>query len=251
MARINDRHDAEARSSGTPAAERRSALGGMPGLPLHLVDEPVGMVDDWGRDAGLVRNIIGLAQIRWDVTVGGDQHLPRRKGALIVVNARRFALAPIFAALAISEVVDRPVRFVGRSDSAPLGPLARRIGGLLDHPDELFGALRAGELVVMGAQPTAGLRDVGRVRHDLVGAATAAGVQSYPAATISTPLGRSARVEIAPATRPTRRRRGPLAELELADHLRGRITTLLQEMGEIPTGTPLDWLPLSGIGGGQ
>lgn len=225
------------------------ALGRVLDLPMHLVDEPAGMVDDWGRDAGLVRSILGLAQLRWSVSVGGDQHLPRRKGALIVVNARRFALAPIFSALAISEAVDRPVRFVGRSDVAPLGPLARRIGGLLDHPDELFGALRAGELVVMGAEATTGLRDVGRVRHDLVGAATAAGVQAFPAATTSTPLGRSARVEIGHATRPSRRRRGPLAELELADHLRGRIGRLLDEMGEIRTGTPLDWFPVTGMGG--
>jgi hypothetical protein len=220
-------------------------------LPMRLVNEPAGIVDDWGRDPGLGRHVLGLAQLRWNVSVGGDQHLPRRKGALIVVNARRFALAPIFSALAISEAVDRPVRFVGRSDTAPLGPLARRIGGLLDHPDELFGALHAGELVVMGAHATNGLRDVGRVRHDLVGAATAAGVQTFPAATTSTPLGRSARVEIGQATRPARRRRGPLAELELADHLRGRIGRLLDEMGEIRTGTPLDWLPVSGFGGGQ
>ncbi|MET0910713.1 MAG: hypothetical protein ABWZ99_14695 [Ilumatobacteraceae bacterium] len=228
-----------------------AAVGRVLDLPLHLVDEPAGMVDDWGRDAALVRNIIGLAQLRWHVSVGGDQHLPRRKGALIVVNARRYALAPIFAALAISEAVDRPVRFVGRSDSAPLGPLARRIGGLLDHPDELFGALRAGELVVMGAGATMGARDVGRIRHDLVGAATAAGVQVYPAATSSTPFGRSARVEIGQATRPSLRRRGPLAELELADHLRSRIASLLAEMGDIRTGTPLDWLPLTGIGGAR
>jgi hypothetical protein len=228
-----------------------AAIGGLIDLPLRLLDEPAGVVDDWGRDAGLVRNIVALAQFRWSVTVGGDQHLPRRKGALIVVNARRFALAPIFSALAISEAVDRPVRFVGRSDTAPLGPLARRIGGLLDHPDELFGALRAGELVVMGAEATGGPRQVGRVRHDLVGAATAAGVQAFPAATTSTPLGRRARVEIGPSTGSTRRRRGPLAELELADHLRGRIASLLDEMGEIRTGTPLDWLPLSGIGGAR
>ena len=103
----------------------------------------------------------------------------------------------------------------------------------------------------MGAAATASAREVGRVRHDLVGAATAAGVQTYPAATNSTPFGRSARVEIGQATRPTRKRRGPLAELELADHLRTRIATLLAEMGDIRTGTPLDWLPISGVGGGQ
>jgi hypothetical protein len=221
-------------------------------FPRRLVDEPAGMVDDWGRDPGLVRTIIGLSRMRWNVLVGGDQHLPRRKGALVVVNARQFALAPIFTAFAVSEAVDRPVRFVGRSDIAPLGDFARRIGGLLDHPDELFGALRAGELVVMGAETSAGLRQVGRVgrvRHDLVGAATAAGAQVFPAATTSSPFGRNARVEIGQATRPGRRRRGPLAELELADHIRGQIAMLLEEMGEIRTGTPIDWLPLSGLGG--
>ena len=125
-------------------------------------------------------------------------------------------------------------------------------GFLLDHPDEVFGALRAGELVVLGAAASTGLRQVGtvgRIKHEHVGAATAAGVQVYPAATTSSPFGRNARVEIGTATRPSRRRRGPLAELELADHLRRQIERLLDEMGEIRTGTPIDWLPLSGLGG--
>ena len=46
------------------------------------------------------------------------------------------------------------MRFVGRPDIAPVGALARRLGGLLDRPDEVAGALRAGELLVMGAQPS-------------------------------------------------------------------------------------------------
>jgi hypothetical protein len=90
---------------------------------------------------------------------------------------------------------------------------------------------------------------VGRIKHEHVGAATAAGVEVHPAATMSSPIARSARVEIGQATRPSRRRRGPLAELELADHLRDQIMLLLDEMGEIRTGTPIDWLPLSGLGG--
>ena len=48
-----------------------------------------GMVDDWGRDPGLVATVTRLANLRWDVSVGGSQYLPRRKGALVVVNARR------------------------------------------------------------------------------------------------------------------------------------------------------------------
>jgi hypothetical protein len=215
----------------------------------RLTEEQAGLVDDWGRDPGLVRTIMSVARLRWDVTVGGDQRLPRRKGALIVVSARTRALAPIFSAFALSEATDRPVRFVGRPDTAPIGAFARRIGGLLDHPDEVAGALAAGELVIMGADHDERLRRVGRVDHALVGGALAAGVPVFPAATSSSPIGRAARLEIGAASRAPRRRRGPLAELELADQVRDDIELLLAEMGDIRTGTPLDWLPLSGLGG--
>lgn len=215
----------------------------------RLTDEQRGSVDDWGRDPGLVRSVMTVAHLRWRTTVGGDQRLPKRRGALIVVNARRFALAPVYAAFAVSEAVDRPVRFVGRPDQAPVGAFMRRIGGLLDHPDEVAGALRAGELVVMGAAPNPRPRDVGIVDHTLVGAAVASEVQVYPAATTSSPFARHARVEIGAAVRPPRQRRGPLIELELADRVRDAIDLLLDEMGDINTGTPLDWLPLSGMGG--
>jgi hypothetical protein len=159
------------------------------------------------------------------------------------------ALAPIYAALALSEAVDRPVRFVGRPDVAPVGPLLRRIGGLLDHPDEVAGALAAGQLVIMGAAHNERLRKVGRVDHALVGGALAAGVQVFPAATSSNPIGRAARLEIGAPSRSPRRRRGPLSELELADQVARDIELLLSEIGELRTGTPIDWLPLTGVGG--
>jgi len=225
------------------------ATSGINATATRLTAEHMGTVDDWGRDPRLVQVITTLSHFRWSVAVGGEEHLKRRKGALIVVNARRFALAPIFSALAISEAVDRPVRFVGRPDTAPIGSLSRRIGGLLDHPDEVAGALSAGELVVMGAEHDPRLREAGIVDHAHVGAAMLASVPVFPAATSSNPMGRDARVEIGPATRPGRKRRGPLAELELADRVRADIQLLLDEMGELRTGTPLDWLPITAIGG--
>ena len=96
-----------------------------------------------------------LGRLRWNTVVGGARPAAGRAGALIVVNARRFALAPIFTALALTAATGRPVRFVGRPDVAPVGALARRLGGLLDRPDEVAGALRAGELVVMGGHARA------------------------------------------------------------------------------------------------
>jgi len=137
-------------------------------------------VDDWGRDPSLVRAVMRFSQIRWDVAIGGQQHLPRREGALVVINARALALAPIFSALALSKVIDRPVRFVGRPDTAPIGAFLRRIGGLLDDPDEVAGALAAKEIVIVGASHDLHLRKVGRVDHALVGAALAAGAAGPP-----------------------------------------------------------------------
>ena len=214
----------------------------------RLTEEQSGASDDWGRDPLLVRNMMLLAQLRWDVATGGDQHLPARAGALIVVNSPKWSASPLFAAFAISEAVDRPVRFVGRSDTDLLGSLSRRIGGLLDHPDEVAGALRSKQLVVMAAGSAVGTRRVGPVDHTLIGAAIATGSRVFPAATTSSPFTRHARVEIGPATRPVRKRRGPLAELELANQLQIDIAKLLSAMGDISTGTPFDWLPWIGIG---
>ena len=53
-------------------------------------------------------------------------------GALIVVNDPRLSNSVVFTAFAISEAIDRPVRFVGRRDFGPLGAFDRRIGGLID-----------------------------------------------------------------------------------------------------------------------
>ena len=225
------------------------ATSGISAATTRFTAEQTATVDDWGRDPQLVRMITTLSHFRWSVTVGGDQHLKRRKGALVVVNARRFALAPIFSALAISEALDRPVRFVGRPDTAPIGSFSRRLGGLLDHPDEVAGALSAGELVVMGADHDPRLREVGIVDHALVGAAMLSSVPVFPAATASNPMSRNARIEVGSATRPGRKRRGPLAELELADRVRDDIELMLEEMGEMRTGTPLDWLPITAMGG--
>jgi hypothetical protein len=225
-----------------------AATDGVRAASRRLTEEAHDATDDWGRDPVLVRNMMLLAQLRWDVSTGGDQRLPKNSGALIVVNAPRLSRSALFTAFAVSEAIDRPVRFVGRRDLPVLGAVDRRVGGLLDHPDEVAGALRANQIVVIGAAPSSRLRNVGAVDHTLIGAALATKTRVFPAATTSSPFARHARVEIGVATRPPRRRRGPLTELELADRVRFDIGELLSEMGDISTGTPLDWFPLSGIG---
>lgn len=230
-----------ARNAGTQAASAAT------GTVRQLRNWTTNEVDDWGRDDAFVRRIWSLSHLRWSTSVGGAEHVPKRTGALIVVNARRFALAPVFAAIAIGATVNRPVRFVGRPDIAPLGPIMQRLGALLPVEAELESALRAGELIVLGASHTRTNLHSGVVDHQLVGSAVAAQVRVLPAATMSVSLQRNARVEIGGPIRLRHKRRGPLEELKIADRLRADINAVLDEMGGTMTGTPIDWLPNSWV----
>lgn len=225
----------------TAAARRPASAHLMPlaapeseGLAPHQIVRSDGSdsstVDEWGRDARFVRALSPLTSMRWDVSVGGAEQI-RHGGGLIVINTRRFALAPIFTALALSEALDRPVRFVGRPDSVPFGPALRRIGGLLAEPAEVAGALRARELVVLGAAGTSNARQAGRVDPALIAPAINEHVPVYVAATLSSMLNRQARVEIGHALRIPATRRGPLAEVELAELAQHRLQIALDELG--------------------
>lgn len=213
-------------------------------LPVERVSEAVQVaerritgrfeVDDWGRDEGFVQ-VAGLAAaLRWAVSIGGADHLPQRTGALVVTNARRFALTPVMVAWALGRATGRPVRFVGRHDRAPVGALSRRLGGLLEHPDEVAGALRHHEIVVVGTSAVPQTRRAGVVPVPYVAAALGERVQVFTAAAVSSPVSRQARVEVAGPVRPSKPRRGPLAEVELAELVRRRLQDHLDEMGGDP-----------------
>jgi len=199
-------------------------------------------VDEWGRDARLIDVLGPIARLRWDISVGGIEHIADGP-ALIVANTRMMALTPITVAWALGESLGRPVRFAGRPDIVPFGPVLRRIGGLLRKPDEIAGALRAGEIVVVGAHSTAHPRHAGAVDPALVATALREGVPLHAAATLSTVIGRRARVEVTKALRLSHKRRGPLAEVELAELAQRRLQDLLDEFGGTRTGLPgLAWL---------
>ena len=150
---------------------------------------PAHSVDDFGRDPHLIGALSPLAKLRWDVGVGGVQHLPTRGGALLVCNSRRWALSSVFAALALSEATGRPVRFVGRPDIVPLGPFMRRIGGLLARPDEVLGALRHHELVLVSCEPTGNARHAGKIDPHLLAPAVVANAPVFPSKTNRTRTG--------------------------------------------------------------
>jgi hypothetical protein len=202
-----------------------------------------GCVDEWGRDAQLIEVLTPAARLRWDVNVGGTMHLPKRGGGLLVTNARRFSLSAVYGAWALSQAIGRPVRFAGRLDIAPIGPFMQRVGGLLSKPEEIRSALGAGELIVVSTRSTYSPRRAGAIDVALVGAAVTTGTPVLPVATISSPFGRAARVEIGPPVRPTSKRRGPLGELELAELTQRHLQRLLDGLGGLHTGVaPVGWL---------
>jgi 1-acyl-sn-glycerol-3-phosphate acyltransferase len=215
--------------------------------PTEVIDEPprrsAATVDEWGRDAQLIEQLSPLLRLRWNVSVGGLHHLPARAGALLVTNERRLSMSPLYVSWALSRATGRPVRFVGRPDSAPLGPALRRIGALLRHPDEVRGALRHGELVLIGAGATNHPRHAGTVDHQMIGAAVTSGVAVVPVASMSSMFGRSARAEVGAPIRQRRNRRGPLADVEVAEAAQRQIQKMLDEFGGAQTGVaPIDWL---------
>ena len=232
-------------AGGRPRTVRRTAvdLDAVTDAPRTIGWRPTFEVDDWGRDAWMIKALGPVGRMRWAVSVGGAQHVPAEGPALLVANARRFSLASLYASWALSSATGRVVRFVGRPDTAPVGPFMRRLGALLDRPDEVANALRNGEVVLISAQSTNHPRHVGTIRHEQLTGAVLLGAPVLPVATMSNPGGRAARVEVAAPLRRRRRRRGPLAEVELADDLQHHLQRQLDELGGYRTGVDaFDWL---------
>jgi 1-acyl-sn-glycerol-3-phosphate acyltransferase len=200
------------------------------------------VVDEWGASPLAVRLARTVADRRWQIQLGGLEHLPRRGGALLITNPRSLAMVPPMVALALGERLDRTVRFAGVPDLAPANTILRRVGGVLALPDEVESALADGDLVVVGAAgdewPVAGWvrgllgrdRRAGTVPVAFVAAARRAGVPIHPVAAATSPVGRAARIEIVAAVRPRLDRRGPLAAAELAERVQQRLQQRLDEI---------------------
>lgn len=183
-------------------------------------------VDPWGLDTELVELLAPAARLRWDIDVQGVLDLP--DGPFAVVISRRLGLSePWVVAEAIRRTADRHVRFVGVPDVAPVGPTLRRLGAVVDRPDEIAGLLRAGEIVglTLGREPVR-RGHAGALHPEALAPVVAAGVPVVPVAVDGREWGRYWRVTlgepIEAAVHP-----GPLAVAELAEHTRLAVQALL------------------------
>ena len=186
-------------------------------------------VDPWGLDPDLVAAVSPLFGLRWGIEVDRAELVPAEGPALLLTNRRWGLSEPFVVSRGIRLATGRFVRITGAPDLDPLGTTVRRLGAVLERPDEVAGLLRAGHLV---AVPLA--RDVrqrghaGAVPTDLLGPAFDLGVPVLPVAAVGREVGRRWRVRVgAPVEHPSGR--GPLAVAELADRARAGVQELLDE----------------------
>lgn len=230
-------------------AAPRNVLSIVHRLPVPRLDRPVRSVggalarrlngtyeiDEWGFDRELFDLASVIAGLRWDVVVGGASNLPVEGPALVVANTPTLA-SPLVIAHALQQATGRAVRFTGLPDVAPIGPILRKLGGVLARPDGVAGLLQAGHVVGVFCDRDIrrGVR-VGPAPQRLIAPALDTASPVVPVAAIGRFGGRRWRVEVGP---PVRRRPqpGPLAEVELAEDTRTAVQRLLDEA------TPPRWL---------
>jgi hypothetical protein len=106
-------------------------------------------IDAWGFDRTVYDLAARAAELRWRVEVVGGELLPASGPALLVLPEGAPLSAPAVIAVGVHRVTGRRVRPVGIPDVVVLGPLLRRLGGVLDAPAELRGLLRAGEVLAV------------------------------------------------------------------------------------------------------
>lgn len=184
-------------------------------------------VDEWGLDPELVAMSDPAVSLRWDVEVEGAARLPATGGAVLVFNRRIGLSEPWVLARGIRRGSGRFVRTVGVPDVAPVGPMLRRFGAVVDRPDEIAGLLRAGQLVGLPmARSISG--HVGDLRVDRIEAALQTGAPVVPVAVLGREIGRRWRVVVGRPVVPDRRG-GPLGAVELTDTVRAAVQSLLDD----------------------
>lgn len=205
----------------------------LPGTALveHLERRVTGsyVVDEWGLDPDVVWLADPVFALRWDIRVTGAEQLPTVGGAVLVFNRRLGVSEPWVLARGIRQTTGRYVRTVGVPDVAPVGPVVRRFGGVLDRTDEIAGLLRAGQLVGLPMRREVRNRErAGRLEVERIQAALDTGVPVVPVALAGRELGRVWRVVVGSPVEP-RRRGGPLAAAELAEATRQSVQELLDD----------------------
>jgi hypothetical protein len=198
-------------------------------------------VDPWGLDEEVASWAAAAARVRWTVAVQGAHEVPAHGGVLLVANPRVATLAPLAAVLALGRAIGRSVRFTGVPDVEPVATGLRRIGGVIDRPQEVAGLLHDGHVVLVWCEPTLwGRRRVGPVRPELLAPALTAGAPVVPLGIAGSRWGRVLTVRAgSPLVATPDRRGGPLAAADAADRVRDDLEGLLDTSVDTSVDTSL------------
>lgn len=184
-------------------------------------------VDPWGFDEELARLAVTASAVRWSVDVIGGARIPAEGPALLMVHRRIGMSEPSVVAKGVHDVTGRVVRVAGLPDVPLASSLLRRLGAVLDEPDEIGGLLRAGELVMvpLGWQPLHA--DIaGQLQSTAVQPAIDAGVPVLPVATFGSEVGRRWRIMIGEEILPPKRA-NKTGSVEFAEAVRAGVQHLL------------------------
>lgn len=185
------------------------------------------LVDPWGLDLDLLDLVSPLVGARWRVSTEHADLLPTTGPALLVFNRRLGLSEPLVLARGVRLAAGRVVRTVGVPDIAPIGPMLRRLGGVLDRTDEIAGLLRAGELVSVPLRRVVRTsRRAGALPTEILEPALSTGAPVVPVAVVGRETGRTWRVIVGPPL-DVRSVGGPLAAAELAESLQRQLQDLL------------------------
>ena len=185
-------------------------------------------VDRWGLDLDVVRALTPLLRARFVIERSGFEPLGDGP-AMIVFNRRIGFVEQLILTSAVNRSVGRIPRFVGVPDVAPIGPILRSLGGVLDRPDEVAGLLRAGELVSVGLMNEwVDRHHAGILSPEAVTPALNAGVPVGPAAVIGHEFGFRWKVVCGEPVEPSPHHE-PLAATRLAERSRDAVQELLDE----------------------
>jgi hypothetical protein len=187
-------------------------------------------VDEWGLDDDLVQMLFPLSRLRWSIHTVGAPHLPLDGPAVLVYNRRVGVSERSILATAVFRATARVVRHPGVPDRAPVGPLLRRLGGVLRRPDEVAGLLRAGRLVgVPLGREVLSRHAAGPAPADLLEPALSTGAPVIPVALVGFEAGWRWRVAVGPPLSTSGGSHAPLAAAELAEQSRDAVQNLLDD----------------------
>lgn len=224
-----NRNDGDRGGQNSGARNSRARLGS--GMLAHLRRRLQGSydIDEWGLDPELVATTDPLVSLRWDTEVTVIGHVPTAGGAVLVFNRRLGVSEPWVLARGIRGATGRFVRTVGVPDYAPVGPLLRRFGAVMDRPDEIDGLLRAGQLVGLPmSRCLTNDEQAGELELDRVEAVLAAGVPVIPVALVGREIGRRWRIVVGQPI-PTATTRGRISAADFAERTTAAVQDLLND----------------------